>query len=62
MCVCIAVTLHLLLSTFLWMPSYYAKLWDHTDATIVPMINGTKLDQFGMIKSEHPASKVLVML
>ena len=46
----LAVLLHLLFSTFLWMPSYYSKLWDKTDVAVVPTINGTKLDQFGMIK------------
>lgn len=32
------------------MPSYYSKLWDKTDVAVVPTINGTKLDQFGLIK------------
>lgn len=45
-----AVLLHLLFSTFLWMPSYYSKLWDKTDVAIVPAIQGAKLDQFGLIK------------
>lgn len=42
--------LHLLFSTFLWMPSYYTKLWDQTDIAVVPIVNGTKLDKFGMMK------------
>jgi hypothetical protein len=50
-----AVLLHLLLSTFLWMPSYYGKLWDNTDAAIVPLLSNmtssVKLDLFGMPKS-----------
>uniref|UniRef100_A0A383WAI8 Pyrroline-5-carboxylate reductase catalytic N-terminal domain-containing protein n=1 Tax=Tetradesmus obliquus TaxID=3088 RepID=A0A383WAI8_TETOB len=42
--------LHLLFSTFLWMPSYYSKLWDKTDVAVVPTINSTGLDAFGLIK------------
>lgn len=34
------------------MPSYYTKLWDHTDVAIMPLINGTALDAFGMMKGE----------
>lgn len=44
--------LHLLFSTFLWMPANYPKLWDKTDVAVVPILNGTKLDQFGMMKGE----------
>lgn len=43
--------LHLLFSTFLWMPSYYSKLWDNTDVAVVPVLNSTKLDKFGMMKT-----------
>jgi hypothetical protein len=46
-----AVLLHLLFSTFLWMPSYYSKLWDNTDVAVVPALNGTKFDKFGMMKT-----------
>lgn len=53
---CPAVLLHLLFSTFLWMPSYYSKLWDNTDSAIVPVVNGTKLDKFGLMKGEAPCS------
>lgn len=50
-----AVLLHLLLSTFLWMPSYYAKLWDNTDAVMMPLTsNSTAVDIFGMPKSGKP--------
>lgn len=58
-----AVLLHLLFSTFLWMPSYYTKLWDHGDVAVVPTLNGTKVDQFGMIKSgKVPAGLQVRML
>lgn len=49
-CLCPAVLLHLLFSTFLWMPSYYSKLWDKTDTAIMPLLNGSAIDQFGMTK------------
>ncbi|KAF6264152.1 hypothetical protein COO60DRAFT_221410 [Scenedesmus sp. NREL 46B-D3] len=45
--------LHLLFSTFLWMPGYYSKLWDKTDAAVVPTLVGSKLDAFGMIKKTN---------
>lgn len=48
-----AVLLHLLFSTFLWMPSYYSKLWDNTDVAVVPALNGTKLDKFGLMKTSN---------
>jgi hypothetical protein len=50
--VCLAVLLHLLFSTFLWMPSYYSKLWENSDTAIMPLINGTQVDKFGFMKSE----------
>jgi hypothetical protein len=50
LCCMLAVLLHLLFSTFLWMPSYYSKLWDKTDVAVIPAIKGAKLDQFGLIK------------
>jgi hypothetical protein len=50
LCLCHAVLLHLLFSTFLWMPGYYSKLWDKTDVAVVPTLVGSKLDAFGMIK------------
>jgi len=34
------------------MPSYYTKLWDNTDVAIMPMINGTKVDKFGLMKGK----------
>ena len=58
---CPAVLLHLLFSTFLWMPSYYSKLWDKTDVAIMPLLNGTAVDQFGMMKSaKAPAGMQVV--
>jgi hypothetical protein len=32
------------------MPSYYSKLWDKTDVAVVPMLQGRKLDAFGLMK------------
>jgi hypothetical protein len=41
--------LHLLLSTFLWAPAYYAKLWSPESRTLVPQLAGTALDKFGFM-------------
>lgn len=49
--------LHLVISAFLWMPSYYAKLWQPTlTLTQVPTLGGSSkesrvmaLDQFGLV-------------
>lgn len=44
--------LHLLFSTFLWMPSYYTKLWDNTDVAVVAALNNTRLDKFGLMTAQ----------
>jgi hypothetical protein len=44
------VLLHLLLSTFLWMPSYYSKLWQVDTAGMVPLLTGASLDNYGLMK------------
>lgn len=41
--------LHLLLSTFLWAPAYYAKLWSLDTKAMVPQVAGTSLDKFGFM-------------
>ncbi|PNH05383.1 Metalloreductase STEAP4 [Tetrabaena socialis] len=42
------VMLHLALSTYLWMPSYYTKLWQPTDVLGLGVGPAGKLDKYGM--------------
>lgn len=45
----LATVVHFIMSAFLWLPSYFAKLFN-ADTQVVPKLAGAKLDKYGLMK------------